>query len=364
MKKYFVILAVSSLIVFAGCKKENTNQAYSIEGNKIVMNIAGEIPTDNPTKQAWSGERLRIFFNSGDQININGTEHSLSCYPSNIPGTSTSVSNYARVSCDLADDYHLFYPANIYTVTPDNSTTPATYVATVALPGEVSLINNDAMVNFASMNNVPVWPLYTHLNDAALHPTTTTTGATTEDGARFELKNAVAIIAPEIIYAQEWAEVVFGGTYATPADCPTLYVTDVVITCNEHSLHGASTLNTADPTAPYLMMDDTIANGTNNKIVCHLDNPKVITGQAGVNQMLGNVAAPVMYMNHTFQVNIYFYTVIDGTTTYYKYQSRQGRNILPLRRSYRTFFDFNFQTIEGTGQGVVISSQDTPFTVE
>ena len=133
MKKYFVILAVSSLIVFAGCKKENTNQAYSIEGNKIVMNIAGEIPTDNPTKQAWSGERLRIFFNSGDQININGTEHSLSCYPSNIPGTSTSVSNYARVSCDLADDYHLFYPANIYNVTPDNSTTPATYVATVAL---------------------------------------------------------------------------------------------------------------------------------------------------------------------------------------------------------------------------------------
>ena len=108
----------------------------------------------------------------------------------------------------------------------------------------------------------------------------------------------------------------------------------------------------------------TIANGTNNKIVCHLDNPKVITGQAGVNQMLGNVAAPVMYMNHNFQVNIYFYTVIDGTTTYYKYQSRQGRNILPLRRSYRTFFDFNFQTIEGTGQGVVISSQATPFTVE
>ena len=308
MKKYFVILAVSSLIVFAGCKKENTNQAYSIEGNKIVMNIAGEIPTDNPTKQAWSGERLRIFFNSGDQININGTEHSLSCYPSNIPGTSTSVSNYARVSCDLADDYHLFYPANIYNVTPDNSTTPATYVATVALPGEVSLINNDAMVNFASMNNVPVWPLYTHLNDAALH--------------------------------------------------------HVVITCNEHSLNGASTLNTADPASPYLVMDDTIANGTNNKIVCHLDNPKVITGQAGVNQMLGNVAAPVMYMNHNFQVNIYFYTVIDGTTTYYKYQSRQGRNILPLRRSYRTFFDFNFQTIEGTGQGVVISSQATPFTVE
>ena len=362
MKKYFVILAVSSLIVFAGCKKENTNQAYSIEGNKIVMNIAGEIPTNNPTKQAWSGERLRIFFNSGDQININGTEHSLSCYPSNIPGTSTSVSNYARVSCDLADDYHLFYPANIYTVTPDNSTSPATYVATVALPGEVSLINNDAMVNFASMNNVPVWPLYTHLNDAALHPTTT--GTTTEDGARFELKNAVAIIAPEIIYAQEWAEVVFGGTYATPADCPTLYVTDVVITCNEHSLNGASTLNTADPASPYLVMDDTIANGTNNKIVCHLDNPKEITGQAGVNQMLGNVAAPVMYMNHNFQVNIYFYTVIDGTTTYYKYQSRQSRNILPLRRSYRTFFDFNFQTREGIGQGVVITSQATPFTVE
>jgi hypothetical protein len=362
MKKYFAILAVSSLIVFAGCKKENTNQAYSIEGNKIVMNIAGELPTDDATKQSWNGERLRIFFNSGDQININGVDYSLSCYPSNIPGTSTAASNYARVTCDLADAYYMFYPANIYTVTPDNSTTPATYAATVAMPAEVSLINNNAMVNFATMNDVPVWPLYTYLDDAALHPTTT--GATTDDGARFELKNAVAIAAPQIRYGQEWAEIVFGDTYATPEDCPTLYVTDVVITADQ-VLNGAATLNTANPAAPYIVMDATATDNTNNKIVCHLDNAMEITAQAGVNQMLGNVAVPLLPQGTTFQVNIYFHTVINGTTTYYKYESRESQNNnKPFARSGRTFFNFNFQTIGGTGNGVVITSQATPFTVE
>lgn len=356
MKKYLVILAASSLLVFASCNKEK-NQAYTVEGNKIVLNVAGELPNDN-AKQTWSGERLRIFFNSGDQININGTDYSLSCYPSNIPGTSTSVSNYARVTCDLASDYHLFYPAEAYTVTDGDN--EGEYVATVNMPTHVTLIPNLAMNRFSTMNYVPVWPLYTYLNEETMNSTL----STTDDGARFELKNAVALIAPAVIYGQEWAEVVFGGTYATPEDCPTLYFTDVVISANE-KLTGAATLNTEDATAPYIVMDNTVAEGSMDKVYCHLDSPVAITGLATSHVMLGNVAAPVMPAGTSFQVNLYFY-VLDaaGTPTYYKYQSRNGQNVMPFRRSYRDFFDFNFQTIQGTNNGVVITSQATPFTIE
>ncbi len=363
MKKYLVILAASSLLVFASCNKEK-NQAYTIEGNKIVLNVAGELPQDNNAKQTWSGERLRIFFNSGDQININGTDYALSCYPSNIAGTSTSVSNYARVTCDLADDYKLFYPTEGYTsITPNADGTD--FIATVNMPTHVTLIPNTAMNRFSTMNYTPVWPLYTFLSDEVMHENNPAlAGATTEDGSCFELKNAVAVIAPEVIYGQEWAELVFGGSYENPADCPTLYFTDVVISAN-HQLTGAATLNTEDAAAPYIVMDNTLAEGSMDKVYCHLDTPVEINGLATSHVMLGNVAVPVMPAGTSFQANLYFYVVnADGSNTYYKYQSRTSQNIMPFRRSYRDFFDFNFQTVQGAGTGVTITSQATPFTIE
>ena len=355
MKKYLVMLAASSLLVFAGCQKESTQKPYTIEGNQVVFNIAGEAPSNDNEKQTINGGKF-LLFNTGDQILINGVESTVSCYRYNNSG-SDAVSPYAKVVAAVADDYTFYYPAQIFT----EGDVAGQYV--VNMPNHVSLVPNSSMYNFAGLAYAPAWPLYAHITAAEME--TPTAATTTGEGTLFQLKNTYAVLVPAIDYSFTWANQVFGGNWETDDDCPQLHVTNVVVYANK-KITGPATINATDPTAPELQMSTALASGY-DKIICDLDGELVLNADVNITRYLGNVSIPPLPARTTFKADIYFYIInADNTRTYYKYSSKTATSTFPSLRTNKDYMKFNFKDaiINDPANPIVITSQATPFTID
>ena len=359
MKKYLVMLAASSLLVFAGCQKESAQKPYTIEGNQVVFNIAGEAPSNDNDKQTINGGKF-LLFNTGDQILINGVESTVSCYRYNNSG-SDAVSAYAKVSAATADDYTFYYPAQIFT----EGDVAGQYV--VNMPNHVSLVPNSSNYNFAGLTYAPAWPLYTQISAAEM---VAPTGATTTgDGTLFQLKNTYAVLVPAISYSFTWANQVLGGNWETDEECPQLHFTNVVIYADQ-KITGPATIDATRPTAPTLVMSTALASGF-DKVVCDLDNEIALSADANITRELGNVSVPPMPEGTTFKADIYFYVVnSDMSRTYYKYQSRRAVSDYPTQRTKKDYMKFNFKdAVEDLNNPsatnpVFVTSQATPFTID
>ena len=355
MKKYLVMLAASSLLVFAGCQKESAQKPYTIEGNQVVFNIAGEAPSNDNEKQTINGGKF-LLFNTGDQILINGVESTVSCYRYNNSG-SDAVSAYAKVSAATADDYTFYYPAQVFTA----GDVAGEFI--VNMPNHVSLVPNSSMYNFAGLAYAPAWPLYAHITAAEME--TPTAATTTGEGTLFQLKNTYAVLVPAIDYSFTWANQVFGGNWETDDDCPQLHVTNVVVYANK-KITGPATINATDPTAPELQMTTALASGY-DKIICDLDGELVLNADVNITRYLGNVSIPPLPARTTFKADIYFYIInADNTRTYYKYSSKTATSTFPSLRTNKDYMKFNFKDaiINDPANPITITSQATPFTID
>ncbi len=343
-----MVLAASTLILFAACKKEE-NKGYTVNGDKITFGVGMDSRTDDG-KQSFNGEYKRIYFTSGDQMFVNNAQYSVipMASPENFPGSTNEFSPAGRVTVDVnpSGSYNFIYPAAIFN---ENA---GVYTAT--FPAEVNLLNGNAVNNEFSLipeDLRPIWPMALGIEDIATFY------------GDVILKNAVAFLSPNFIYGPAWCNVAFsrftGVTYGTVGDvttpCPVLTVKDVVIR-SSRKLTGEATLNMDSPEFPKMVMNGTLSGNARDVVVCHSPENTIITENNGTNQELLNIAgilpvAPMPEETKFFQMNIYLecdLDVVDAMTPtrfYLKFVTNEARTLDPDLRSKRYKLNDNYQTI-------------------
>lgn len=331
MKKYTVILAAFAMFAFAGCNKDN-EKGYTLNDDGTVNITIGCTAPENNAKQSFNGERMRIFFTSGDQIMVNEGIFNVTPKPTTIAGTTSNMSNKASVAnIPVSSNYAFYFTAATYTVRPNGE-------YEVNMLPEVNLLGNGVSNPFD--NNNQAWPMYAECADL------TTLG---ENGVM--LLNAVGVISPTIIYGPEWCDAAFatlaGVTSFNANECPNLRVNHVVIRSSQ-KLTGTATLNTDDPTDPYIEMDGTVPAGSMDEITCHVTNPQNMiptAGEQAVLNIIGNLPIAPYVSRPYYQMDIYFEVDINGTTYYYMFATDRVRHNFATNRSMRDWLAVNFQTV-------------------
>jgi hypothetical protein len=366
MKKITVILAACAMFAFAACNKEN-EKGYTLNDDNtfnIVIGTASPEDADNGGKQALNGERMRILFTTEDQIMVNQNVFDINVRAANISGLPAGVSNRASVyGIPLAENYQFYFTAATYTVVEG--------AYKVNMLDRVNLLGND--ISSAFDENNQAWPMYAEFSDPA---------TIQENG--LTLLNAVAVMSPAVVYGTEWADIAFASFYSEghtflPTDLPEVTVTNVVIN-STNKMTGWSTLDNTDPTYPFIYMDETLANGERDHVICDIPEDNQITlegtvGQRAVINVLGNLPVAPAPQRVTYQLNIYFKAVLNGTTWYYKFQTNDVRNDYPTLRNKRDWLQINFQLVNGNAtrnddgsivfpNGTLSAPSATPYTVE
>lgn len=251
MKKNLMILAASTMLLFAACNKEEGN-GYVINGNKITFGVGVDAPQMDG-KQAYYGVDGRIFFTSGDQMFVNNTAYAVMPQTSDQARYShytNSWSGLAKVTSEVSenDAYEFIYPASIFNYNNDR------YEAT--FPNQIQLVNpsanNDFSVPPAYVNdNHPIWPMYFNIPDLQ------------QFGGNIVLKNTTAFLCPTFQYTANWASeilapvasVIAGEEVYYNADnaAPALTLLEGGIMSNI-PLYGNAYLNTTNPSAPVMTM--------------------------------------------------------------------------------------------------------------
>lgn len=335
MKKYTVILAAFAMFAFVACNKEQ-EKGYTLNDNGTVNITIGCTAPENNAKQSFNGERMRIFFTAGDQIMVNEGIYDVSPRPTTVAGTSSNMSNRGSVTVPQSSDYHFYFTAQTYTVRTDGS-------YEVNMLSEVNLLGNGVSNPFNANNQA--WPMYAECADL------TTLG---ENGVM--LLNAVGVISPTIIYGPEFCDAAFatlaGVTSFQANECPDLRVNHVIIRSNQ-KMTGTATLNTTDPTDPYIEMDGGpwMPTGQMDQVICHVTNPQNVLPTVGEQQVLNVVGnLPIApYVNHPrYQMDIYFEVDINGTTYYYMFETNTVQHNFATNRSLRDWLAVNFQTVGNT----------------
>ena len=336
MKKYTVILAALAMFAFASCTQDQ-QKGYTLNDNGTVNITIGCTAPENNAKQSFNGERMRIFFTAGDQIMVNEGIFNVNPKPTTVAGTSSNMSNRGSVtSVPVSTNYQFYFTAQTYTVRTDGS-------YEVNMLSEVNLLGNGISNPFNEDNQA--WPMYAECADL---------DELGENGVM--LLNAVGVISPTIIYGPEFCDAAFatlaGVTSFNANECPNLRVDHVVIKSNMR-MTGTATLNTTDPTDPYIEMDggEWMPSGELDQVVCHVTNPQNMIPTAGEQQVLnviGNLPIAPYVNRPTYQMDIYFEVDINGTTYYYMFETITKRHNFATNRSLRDWLAVNFQTVGNT----------------
>lgn len=251
MKKNLMILAASTMLLFAACNKEEGN-GYVINGNKITFGVGVDAPQMDG-KQAYYGVDGRIFFTSGDQMFVNNTAYAVMPQTSDQARYShytNSWSGLAKVTSEVSenDAYEFIYPASIFNYRNDR------YEAT--FPNQIQLVNpaanNDFSVPPAYVNdNHPIWPMYFNIPDLQ------------QFGGNIVLKNTTAFLCPTFQYTANWASEILAPVatqiagqdvyYNADNAAPALTLLEGGIMSNI-PLYGDAYLNTTTPSAPVMTM--------------------------------------------------------------------------------------------------------------
>ena len=356
MKKYSMIFAACAMVLFAACNKEE-EKAYTVNGDMVTFNMGMDVIQNND-KQSYNGEQKRIFFTSDDQVIVNGTVCDVTPYPSHIVGSNSTWSNRAKVTVPMAanNQYDFYYPAAVYN---DLSSSKVSFGYGSTFPEEVVMLNGAQRNDISTWTNgmVPVWPMYFRIPDL------------NNFSGIPEILNAVSFISPAITYGPAWCNEAFapvtGAANFTNENCPTLYVTDVIVTSSEN-LAGDAYLNNSNPNNPKMVLYDNEAT----TIVCHAQGANqgeqgaaqvtATTGASSTSQevinVLGIVPIPPMENldSKSWQMQVYFHVdlIPEGETTpvtyYYVFTTNEVQQSDPLMRSKRNWLQVNFQTV-GTG---------------
>ena len=236
---------------------------------------------------------------------------------------------------------------------------------------EVQLLGNDISSAFDANNQA--WPMYAEFSDPA---------TIQENG--LTLLNAVAVMSPAVVYGTEWADIAFAFAYEEghtflPTELPDVTVTNVVIN-STNKMTGWSTLNNTNPVRPYIVMDEALATGERDRVICNIPTDNQVTldgtvGQRAVINVLGNLPVAPAPAYVTYQLNIYFKAVLNGETYYYKFQTNDVENEYPTLRNKRDWLQINFQLVNGNAvrnadgsivfpNGTLSAPSATPYTVE
>lgn len=349
MKKSLMILAASTMILFAACNKEENN-GYTINGDKITFGVTVTNPQDEG-KQALNGENKMIYFTTGDQIIINGTACNVT--PVAHPAFPTSNGSYSPVGQMTADvsstgAYSFVYPASIFT--NDGGVYRATF------PRLARAINGQlGSTDFAEIDPVyrPIWPMYYGIDDISNH------------NGMVELENACTFISPEIKYGPAWATAVFGplshqnygddgnGNYVPS---PTLQITDGALWSNL-KLHGPAHL---DVTNGEMVMDEVVAGQFDTLIWGAPQNAFVNDGhQAGLEQSTIVGIIPLAPANNgnskSFKMALTFRASVEGQTYYMLFISREKTTTAALERNIRNYLRLDFDNIRQGTQASIVS---------
>ncbi len=353
MKKTFILLAASAMLL-AACNKEEITNGYTIQGDKItfgvgVDNIQGE------GKQSFNSNYGRIWFDScrGDrrdeQMLVNGTACPVvPVASSSYPGSSASHSPLATVTADLSASgaYDFVYPAHEFTLDA-NGHYIATFGDQVFTPlcngSTYQILDNDYTAADC------LWPMYAGIADLSSF------------SGRVQLRNACAFLSTRFNYGPQWANVVFapltGVTYGTSNTCPSMTPLVSVFISN-HKLSGSAHLDCTNPNHPVMVMDQTVAPGMRDALAAMTlrdygytitENIASTNGNANGTTNITHIAPIAPIENDdtkTFKVVTITSAYLDNTreTIYLVFVSNESSTTSQIKRNYQYMLDINFAT--------------------
>ena len=351
MKKSLMVLAASTMLLFAACNKEDNN-GYTINGDKITFGMSMDDAQDQG-KQAFHGPYKMIYFTEGDQIFVNHTPYAV--VPQADPdmvGTTNTYSHLAHVTANISEDgrYDFMYPAGVLQYDGTNYT--ATFPNNVqALNGAMSNMFDNSIIVDPDYSVLPIWPMYFGIEDIE------------NFSGRVILKHACAFISPNFTYGPSWANKVFkpitGVTYdgATVA-CPEMYIYDARIKSNI-PLYGPARLNYSNPQNPVMQITGAMpASGYQVLAFTAPANARIAEGNGQQEQL--NVAGIVpiapaendnsksFEISFTFTADLPVATADGGTTTrtfYMFFKTNPTTTYAPIKRNNRYWMEVNFQTL-------------------
>ncbi len=351
MKKTFILLAASAMLLAACNKEESTSEnGYSIQGDKITFGV-GMDNIQGEGKHYFDAAYNGIWFENEDSMLVNGTACAIRPIASTgYPSSSDTCSPIASVTAGLSASgaYDFVYPANRFSI-GNNGQYETTFPTNIA-------DDYNGYVDEGSYK--PLWPMYAGIADlATFHGT-------------LRMRNACAFLLPHFNYDSEWANVVlspYTGLRYTTLDpewanahlsqytgvqyssCPNITCRGIRIFSNQ-KLRGPAHLDCSNPNYPIMVMDETIADDEREFIECgcNSDQPLSIScntanGNGATN--IGGIFPIAPRENNdakTFRVKTFIST--SEPRLYMVFSSNESATTSQIKRNNQYLLDVNFAT--------------------
>jgi hypothetical protein len=365
MKKYTFFAAALATLVFVGCSKENNNTLVPDENGMVTLTVSGEksAATDND-KQGFYGIGDHVFFQTGDQMYVNGGLADLFLRmdgPDSIySGPTHSDAANIRVSAEyIGYPAVAFYPSNLFT--PGTAMTVGDPINPVS-DWTVSMKQNMTMIHTTTIPDYLVG-----LGPETMFPNWTLSGyvQTLGDTPRIQLKNNIALLTPNARYGARFVNTLNNAfqlglpVYGANDALPQLKVTEIQIVSTTNKLYGNGHLVNVNTQEPYLVMDDQVAGA--DTLFCAAESYDGTTTTPGVEVIPGNyMGTPLGHITvapfandgtEYLQAIAYFtLTTADGQSFDFVYTGTnvnirpvtESNGQLSIRRNIRTKLWFNF----------------------
>ncbi len=340
MKKYTFFAVALATLAFVGCNKKDNNLVPDANGNVTIM-LSGEKYVSQD-KQAFSGANDQIFFNSTDNMYVNGLACPITCIPNGL-GTSTTESNLGSVAIPAEQIYN-----PLYALYPADAFTPGTAADysdwTVNMKSNVVLI--PATYEYGTQTPISsihqTWPLTAYVPDVTLNN-------------NISLRNSVALMTLAMRYGQpfvdEFTRTKVSGETFDGVEFPTLKVQKYVFSSPDTRLTGNGHIAGLNTEVPYVVMDGAAPTEANPDVLtCWILDPDVYpegyeflpTGTYG--EPLGHAPiAPIIDGTANVHLAVYFTLTYPGTNHTYEcvYENDVELTNSDVRRSDRTIFTCN-----------------------
>jgi hypothetical protein len=307
MKKqslYIAIIGIALLSVFSACKKEN-----SIVPDGKILFSAGYVQPSSDSKYTilTSTQRLQAFFNSNDQVYINGLPYTVFPYAT-TDDESDNASSHARIWADISSDhtYKGLYPASAFTSDITNFDHP-----TILIPETVKVLpyNTDTRIH------EPV--------DGRILPTTAyCTSNEIEDSLVF--RNTMSFIRLEIVYDIDFAKRLEAATGTV--GYPPINIESVRLTTDATPLSGSGYIQNPFTQQPYAVL-----NSGNANTIYYSFSDISTNISAGSSRRIGLL--PIIPNLNTRATMEIIFTTLDGSH-HFRYTKRSNNSIVTTRSKF------------------------------
>ncbi|MCQ2260665.1 MAG: hypothetical protein MJZ77_04645 [Bacteroidales bacterium] len=307
MKKYVVLAAAIAMVAFASCNKE--------EKGFVTLTVGGE-PTENTDKQVYNSALNSVMFQNSDQMFINGRLANIACLnDDDDPYTTTDGYSYrAQLSVPtgslMGQSFLAVYPASsIDAEWMDVATDyyPVTMVENFhMIPQYKEAATNPAAEGTEFSGDYQCWPM------AAF----ATCGECVANDGYFQLKNAVAVFSPAIMYGMDFYNALARQfslvTVNSVENVPALVLDKVVLSSTE-PLAGLGRIENVRTSEPYVFIEDepiySIEADNTGAI-----KPLPAMGLEQRFEIMGNITVPPFQHDGVLTQQVYFHMDINGQT--------------------------------------------------